>query len=144
MISDEILALTPLILLIVGSIVIVYTIKKVTEAYKIRKTIALKQTGKKGLMANLPDSAYEMLCQLETGLDFQVQQIAEKCKKDGKNPMQDTGYMTVLNQYQSVKKWKERFESNPIFIMADQIGWPILKNILPDGLQAAKRLMKAI
>ena len=140
MLSDEIITLSPIIFGFMVFLFVAYFIKKISEMYRVRKTQVIKQS-KQGML-NLPDSAYELFSQMETGLDMQVQEISAKINKEGKNPMEDTGYQTILNQFNTVRQWKQRFESNPMFILADSIGWPILKNLAPDVMRSAKRLLR--
>lgn len=68
--------------------------------------------------------------------------IAKECEKKAINPMDDTGYKTVLDQYNSVSKLREKFESNPFYLLADTLGFPIVKSVLPDVQRLAKRWIK--
>jgi hypothetical protein len=92
----------------------------------------------------LPDSILDLLMSMEQGLQIQVDSIKKACEQKGEDPMKDTGYNTVLKQYQDTIKWRERFESNTVFMLVDQIGWPIIKSVVPDAVGAAKRLLKSV
>ena len=130
----------PLALLIAGVLIFRNLVTKTAEVLKVKRHAEV--TGKKGLQ--LPESAYQMLVQAEQGLDMQVAAIAEKCKIEKKNPMDDTGYNTVLNQYNRVSGLRQKFETNPLYMMVDQIGWPLVKLAGNEGLSMTKRLIKSI
>jgi len=82
----------------------------------------------------------EMAAQGETLLDEQVKKIAAECTKNGKNPMEDVGYNTVLKQYQTALAWRTRLES-PMGRFVDSIAFPFAKDL---SGSAIKRLMEVI
>lgn len=115
--------------------------RKVVVVQKSKQTNAIVASGQNPL--NKFDSFHDLLTNLEQGLDKQVQEIAAACSKENKNPMDDTGYTTVLNQYQTVNKWRVRFES-PVYSILDSVGYPVVRSLGADFIKNAPKLLRGI
>ena len=131
----------PLALLVVGMLTFRTLMNRTAEVLRVRRA-NVEQTKKKGLQ--LPNSAYELVLSLEKGLEMQVGEIAARCQKAKIDPMTDTGYNTVLEQYKKALSYREKFESNPLYMLADQVGWPIVRALGDEGIHMAKRVMRGI
>ena len=131
----------PLALLVAGVLMFRTITNRAAEVLRVRRA-NVEQTRKKGLQ--LPNSAYELVLSLEKGLEMQVQEIQARCQKAKIDPMTDTGYNTVLEQYKKALAYREKFESNPLYMLADQIGWPVVRALGDEGLHMAKRVMRSI
>ena len=84
----------------------------------------------------------EMAVNIANGLDLQAQEIAKNCEKAGKDPMQDTGYMTVVKDHQRALSYADKFQRNPAYMVLDNVGYPIVKNLGVDAIKMIQRWMK--
>ncbi len=84
------------------------------------------------------NSANEMLAASETGIIAQMKDIEKQHSAD---PMQDQSYQILQNQRDRIVKWRTRLQ-NPIWNIADQTFFPIIKGVVPEVQKAVKRLMK--
>jgi hypothetical protein len=107
-----------------------YALKKGTEILKERmkqKAVAAKQAG---VNASNPlakyDSLHDFALSIEQGLDLQAKAISKECEKQHKNPMDDTGYQTVVGQYQQALLWRTRLE-HPLGQVLDSFTFPLIK-----------------
>lgn len=120
------------------------TLRKVLEYRKAALTNKAKVQIQQGKMGSNPlanfSSFGEMALQAESLLDEQCKKIASECEKNGKNPMDDTGYNTVLKQYQTALQWRARLES-PFGRFFDTVAFPFARD-LSGG--AVKRLMTIV
>lgn len=119
-----------------------YALKKTIEYLKHYQTSKAKVTG--GNLNNPLsrfDSFRDFLMNLENGLDLQAKQIAKECDKQHKNPMDDTGYTTVVKQYQDCQQWRTRLES-PLGSMLDGFLYPIAKQAPNWLMKEATKLMR--
>jgi len=87
------------------------------------------------------NSFLEVATQAADLLDQQAQAIAKECEKQGKDPMQDTGYMTVVKQHQEALKWQTRLQS-PFGQIADSMTFPVVKGMAADTVKSLSRMIK--
>lgn len=86
------------------------------------------------------NSANEMLGASEAAIIVQMKDIEKQHTAD---PMQDQSYQILQNQRDRIVKWRTRLQ-NPLWNMADQTFFPILKGVVPDVQKAVKRFMKEL
>jgi hypothetical protein len=119
------------------------TLKHLTARVNARN----KQAALKAQDAQNPLQKYGSFLEIATQaadlLDKQAQTIAENCKKAGKNPMEDTGYNTVVKQCQEALKWKTRLES-PLGQIADTFTFPMAKSLAGETIKTLARTMKGV
>lgn len=85
-------------------------------------------------------SANEMLGASEAAIIVQMKDIEKQHSGD---PMKDQSYQILQNQRDRIVKWRTRLQ-NPLWNMADQTFFPILKGVVPDVQKAVKRFMKEL
>jgi len=84
------------------------------------------------------NTAQEMLAASETGIIAQMKDVENQHKGD---PMKDETYQILQNQRDKIIKWRQRLQ-NPVWQMADQTFFPIVKGVIPDVQKTVKRWMK--
>jgi len=87
------------------------------------------------------DSAHALLIDMEKGLEIQVQNIRQACIQRSVDPMKDIGFNTTLSNYQKVVNYREKFESNPLFMVADNLFWPAVKSVMIHTPKAIKEMV---
>lgn len=75
------------------------------------------------------DSAHELLCDMEKGLEISVHNIRQACVSRGVDPLKDVGFNTTLANYQKILAYREKFESQPLYMIADNLFWPAAKQL---------------
>ena len=84
------------------------------------------------------NSANEMLGASEAAIIVQMKDIEKQHSSD---PMNDQSYQILQNQRDRITKWRTRLQ-NPLWNMADQTFFPIIKGVVPDVQKTVKRWMK--
>jgi len=90
------------------------------------------------------DSFLELATSMESGLVFEMNSVGDQLKKDGKEPMQDAGYQKMINDLHKIQNYKHKLMNNPIYMLGDTIGFPILKGLIPDAERAGKKWLRAL
>lgn len=131
------------IYLAAGLIFAGYVIKKYVELKKQNIKALQTQSNKTGNNIELPDTIVGGFAQAEQGLMMQIQQIEQKCEKEGLNVENEVSYKMLKSNLESIQKWKNTFQTNPVAIAADQYIYPMIKELVPDGMKMIQRLMKS-
>lgn len=131
------------IFLAAGLIFAGYVIKKYVELKKQSVKALQAQSNKTGNKIELPDTIVGGFATAEQGLIMQIQQIEQKCEKEGINVENETSYKMLKANLESIQKWKNTFQTNPIAMAADQYIYPMIKELVPDGIKMMQRLMKS-
>lgn len=112
-----------------------YVIKKLLEYAKAKVSAQSKITALKSAQSNNPLSHFsslsEMFGSMAQGSDLSAQQIANECRKQGKDPMKDVGYMTQVKNVQRFSEYSERLQKNQVLAIADNFLFPIAKDVYP-------------
>jgi len=89
------------------------------------------------------NSGAEMLENSEKAILMQMDDIRDRLKKRGVDPMHDPAYQELQNQRDGIGKWRQRL-NNPVWGMLDQTFFPIVKAWIPDIQKTGKRWMKEL
>jgi len=84
------------------------------------------------IASKLPDSGYELMKNIELGLIKMEADMRKALESKGVDLTKDAGYDHTVSRLRQVQDGIRRYEGNPIYQMADSIGWPLLKR-LPDA-----------
>jgi len=90
------------------------------------------------------DSVLEVLTNMEGGLVIEMDMVGNELKKAGKEPMDEKAYQIMITQLHKIQSYKQKFANNPIYMIADTIGFPIGKALIPDLEKAGKRWLRGI
>jgi len=77
----------------------------------------------------------------EGAIIAQMDDIDERLKKRGVDPMADPAYQELQNQRDQIMKWRQRL-SNPLVSTLDNTFFPVLKGVIPDIQRGIKRFLK--
>jgi len=90
------------------------------------------------------DSVLDLLTSMEAGQVASMNSVGDQLKADHLEPMDDKGYQKMINDLHRIQKYKQKFLNNPIYMLGDTIGFPILKALIPDAEKAGKKLLRGV
>ena len=97
---------------------------------RVQKSVQIAKHSSQASTIARYDSAHDLLADMEKGLEFSLHNIKQACIARGVEPMKDVGFNTTLENYQKVISYREKFESSPMFMIADNLFWPAAKQLM--------------